>query len=60
MLQIHMFEVSSQEEGYSLKKRTKDMQAMCTLPLLLTFKILPDVQPSGSLGFWLVPNSHLV
>lgn len=71
-----MFEVSSQEEGYCLKNRTKDMQAMHTLPLfltvsfylmamhtlplLLTYKILPDAQPSGSLGFWLVPNSHLV
>lgn len=57
---MRMFEGSSQEEGYHIKKRTKDMQAMCTLPLLLTFKILPDVRPSGSPGFWLVPNSHLV
>lgn len=28
--------------------------------LLLAYKTVPDVQPSGSLGFWLVPNSHLV
>lgn len=58
---MHMFQVCSHEERYHLKKKTtKDMQAVCILPLLLTFKTLPDVQPSGSLGFWLVPNFHLV
>lgn len=57
---MHGFEASSHEERCYLKKGTKDIQVMHAFPLFLTYNFLPDVQPSGSPGFWLVPDSHLV
>lgn len=48
------------EYCYLTTKETKDTQVMHGLTLFLMSKFLPDVQPSGSLGSWLVPDSHSV